>query len=132
MIMGMLHPLLRCTNQYSSPFYWSLEIENLLDLHCLFSQEDNAKEITERIVEFVASLPKTIRKVTKESSEEEVLEGNAHSLHQHEQQHHQDQMHGYPSEQNLGMYGLGPGWIGWSLLMLSQEEHHCEMRQKEV
>lgn len=84
-------------------------------MHCLFSQEDNAKEITERIVEFVASLPKTIRKVTKESSEnlgERVLEGNDHSLHQREQQHHQDHTHGYPSEQNLGMYGLSPGWIG--------------------
>ncbi|KAF3338037.1 protein AUXIN RESPONSE 4 [Carex littledalei] len=49
-----------------------------------WSQEDNIKEITERIVEFVTSLPKTIRKVTKESSEdlgEKALEGNDHSLH---------------------------------------------------
>ncbi|KAJ3697013.1 hypothetical protein LUZ61_000718 [Rhynchospora tenuis] len=67
-------------------------------------QEDNAKEITERIVEFVTSLPKTITKVINEPSEEKVLEVNSGSLHQHE--------HGYQFGPNLGMYGLGPGFMG--------------------
>lgn len=80
-------------------------------MHCLFSQEDNAKEITERIVEFVTSLPKTIRKVTNEPSEElaeKTLEGNGGNF----QQHHHDHIQGNPFGQNLGMYGLGPGWMG--------------------
>jgi hypothetical protein len=55
-------------------------------LHCFFSQEDNAKEITERIVEFVSSLPKTIKRLINEPSEElgeKALEGNGGNLHQH-------------------------------------------------
>ncbi|KAJ1696679.1 hypothetical protein LUZ63_005191 [Rhynchospora breviuscula] len=70
-------------------------------------QEDNAKEITERIVEFVTSLPKTIRMIINEPSEEleeKVLEVNTGSSHQHE--------HGHQFGPSLGMYGLGQGFMG--------------------
>jgi transposase len=77
----------------------------------LFSQEDNIKEITEMIVEFVSSLPKTIKKLINEPSEEleeKSLEENGGNSHQY----HNDHRQRYPFGQNLGMYGLGPGWMG--------------------
>lgn len=79
-------------------------------LTCWWLQEDAAKEISEMIVQFVSSLPKSVKQKKEEPLPEHIqkmFDGGSDGDHDHHHHHHhhgQEHATGY-----FEMYGLGQG-----------------------
>ncbi|KAL8527992.1 hypothetical protein ACS0TY_005707 [Phlomoides rotata] len=82
-----------------------------------WTQEHNAEEVGESIYEFIASLPKPIRKVVQETipnHSREVLTGATSSDQQHHHHGGDDHHHGHGHDHGppgyMDAYGMGHGW----------------------
>lgn len=108
-------------------------------IQLLWSQEDAAVEIAEKISQFVLSLPKSVRKVEQESIPEHIqkmLDEAKSSGHDHH--HHQSPDHGHGHDHYgdahihganyMDAYGLGHGHHGWWKWSLDFTGQHSRLQ----
>ena len=92
-------------------------------MHAMFlwSQEGSAGELAENVVQFVSSLPKTVRQVEEEPIPEHIQKMFDEAKDSHHHNHHHDghgHSHGHDHAHAAGFmdaYGLGQAWGSWSV-----------------